>query len=747
MGEDVSSLQPLELTGAQGAAAWPPANPVLTPAALPRKTHDAIAHPHLWAGADGRLLLFFEAAACGSPGAAVMVAESRDGGVAWAVLGAARSGGAPGALRRPQVLQYAGETFMVTDGAVGPSLHRAAEGFPLAWRFNRTLVAAPLEGATVVRFAAGRWLLVGSLPAAHGGWRRRWGGQGAPQQRHSLAVFAAPSALGPWAPCRGSPFGVGAASPGGGVFTHSGGALARFGRECTQKACGAAAAVSFDLTAAGLRQRPLELMLGARRGRQREAWDSAGLQHVTVATLRSGRVVAVAVGRSLGYRPPAAAALLAALRWALAAVAAAAAALLAAQAAAWLRERRGAASNPGRGRRAAEPPSAHWRAAVSQQQQQQQRRLSRWWVAPRNPSWRRAAAAAAVAWLAAGGAVAAHAARGVLRPYWRPAGRVSIDGQHSQFTLMAMSYEARLRGLRWWVHHYSQCPSVGAPTLPALCGKAHHLCAVPRSAHPRPASPPRCPPPPPLPTHALRAGEILIVWNQGAPPQPSRDFPAAAVPVRVRVEPRNSMNNRFRPDPGIKRRAVLSLDDDILVPCADVEAAFATWRRHPARLVGFYPRLAEPDAPGGPLRYHGEPAAAARGRYNLVLAGAAFMDADAFFPAYWAPALAPARALVDELRNCDDLLMNFVAGNASRAAGGGGVRYVRPSRRVDVSGLSGVGISHDEARFVAGADACLAAFPALFGGRAVLRKERFDWSVWAPPRCGGSGVLDCSYLS
>ncbi len=54
-----------------------------------------------------------------------------------------------------------------------------------------------------------------------------------------------------------------------------------------------------------------------------------------------------------------------------------------------------------------------------------------------------------------------------------------------------------------------------------------------------------------------------------------------------------------------------------------------------------------------------------RGEYNVALTGAAFVDADDLFPAYWAPAVAAARSLVDEQTNCEDILMNYVAGNAT----------------------------------------------------------------------------------
>ena len=52
-----------------------------------------------------------------------------------------------------------------------------------------------------------------------------------------------------------------------------------------------------------------------------------------------------------------------------------------------------------------------------------------------------------------------------------------------------------------------------------------------------------------------------------------------------------------------------------------------------------------------------------RGEYNVALTGAAFVDADTLFPAYWAPSVAAGRRLVDEQTNCEDILMNYVAGN------------------------------------------------------------------------------------
>ena len=64
-----------------------------------------------------------------------------------------------------------------------------------------------------------------------------------------------------------------------------------------------------------------------------------------------------------------------------------------------------------------------------------------------------------------------------------------------------------------------------------------------------------CPHPCPCPALSLPPSlrSPAVVWNRGAPPNPRTAF-QSEVPVRVRVEPLNSMNNRFRPDPGMKFR-------------------------------------------------------------------------------------------------------------------------------------------------------------------------------------------------
>lgn len=200
-----------------------------------------------------------------------------------------------------------------------------------------------------------------------------------------------------------------------------------------------------------------------------------------------------------------------------------------------------------------------------------------------------------------------------------------LKGHYSQFTLLTMTYEARLWNLKMYVKHYSRCSSVG---------------------------------------------EIVVVWNKGAPPELSELD--SAVPVRIRVEEKNSLNNRFKIDPLVKNRAVLELDDDIMMSCDDIERGFRVWREHPDRIVGFYPRLVE----GSVLKYDGEKYARKLKGYNMILTGAAFIDAQLAFERYWSKEAKAGRKVVDKYFNCEDVLLNYLYANASSSRT---VEYVRPT--------------------------------------------------------------------
>ncbi len=245
-------------------------------------------------------------------------------------------------------------------------------------------------------------------------------------------------------------------------------------------------------------------------------------------------------------------------------------------------------------------------------------------------------------------------------------------GHYSQFTLLTMTYDARLWNLKMYVKHYSRCSSVR---------------------------------------------EIVVVWNKGIPPKVS-DLDSA-VPVRIRVEKENSLNNRFKIDPKIKTRAVLELDDDIMMTCDDIERGFRVWRQYPDHIVGFYPRLID----GSPLKYRGEKYARRHKGYNMILTGAAFIDSQVAFRKYWSEEAKQGRDLVDKYFNCEDVLLNYLYANVSSSSRT--VEYVRPAWAIDTSKLSGAAISRNTKVHYQVRSNCLLKFSEMYGSLAGHKWE-FD---------------------
>ncbi|GFZ11692.1 glycosyltransferase family protein 47 [Actinidia rufa] len=226
-----------------------------------------------------------------------------------------------------------------------------------------------------------------------------------------------------------------------------------------------------------------------------------------------------------------------------------------------------------------------------------------------------------------------------------------LNGHYSQFTMLTMTYDARLWNLKMYVKHYSTCSSVL---------------------------------------------EIVVVWNKGKPPGLS-EFDSA-VPVSIRVEEKNSLNNRFKIDPKIKTRAVLELDDDILMTCDDVERGEKHGRRHNG--------------------------------YNVILTGAAFMDSWAAFPRYWSDKAKAGREVVDKNFTCEDVLLTYLYANSSSSDT---VEYVRPAWAIDTSKLSGVAISKNPDEHYRIRSNCLTKFAEMYGSltnrKSEFNRRKDGWDV------------------
>ncbi|KAL6646171.1 hypothetical protein ACP70R_017779 [Stipagrostis hirtigluma subsp. patula] len=129
-----------------------------------------------------------------------------------------------------------------------------------------------------------------------------------------------------------------------------------------------------------------------------------------------------------------------------------------------------------------------------------------------------------------------------------------------------------------------------------------------------------------------------------------------------------SLNSRFLPDPSIRTAAVAVADDDVLPDAAALSFAFAAWQqaasaRRGSPLVGFFPRSHHLDLARGRWAY----TAAEPGRYSMVLTKFMVLSADLLHRYSCSPELAAARAVVDRERNCEDILMNFVAAEEAGA--------------------------------------------------------------------------------
>jgi hypothetical protein len=177
---------------------------------------------------------------------------------------------------------------------------------------------------------------------------------------------------------------------------------------------------------------------------------------------------------------------------------------------------------------------------------------------------------------------------------------------------------------------------------------------------------------------------ILLVWNNMEVEPPSAASLAAAyrTPMVVKRPARNSMNNRLLPHPEIRTDCVLLMDDDWDMPYDVLDQVARTWHGHLFhRLVGVL---------GRNFRYNASvpfpvmPAAANRaGVANVVHGPYTYVPQGSHAPTIALPsglavhrrylaayaALPPALLqVVDDVVNCDDLLLNILVANLTGGA-------------------------------------------------------------------------------
>jgi len=177
----------------------------------------------------------------------------------------------------------------------------------------------------------------------------------------------------------------------------------------------------------------------------------------------------------------------------------------------------------------------------------------------------------------------------------------------------------------------------------------------------------------------------------------------------------DDLNNRFKPLDGLGTDAVLSIDDDVLVPCSSLETAFDIWTSAPDSMVGFVPRMHWVKPKKDPLgndqySYGGWWSVWWTGTYSMVLSKAAFIH-NKYFDIYTNDFPASLRKYVKERRNCEDIAMSFLVANATGAPPIWVKTAVYEIGSTGISSLQG----HSEHR-----TDCMNYFVSLFGSMPLV---------------------------
>ncbi|CAI9302991.1 unnamed protein product [Lactuca saligna] len=670
-GDSPFSLKPIETMNVwkNTSAAWPVANPIVTCGSVTDSGFPSnfVADPFLYVQGDV-LYLFFETKNSITMQGDIGVAKSFDNGASWEQLGVVLD--EEWHLSYPYVFDYNDQIYMMPEGSKKGDLRLyRAVNFPLKWELEKVILKRPLIDSFIIKYES-RYYLFGSDHT-----------RVSTKKNGELEIWYSNSPLGPWKPHKKNPVyntdkGTGARN-GGRPFVYNKN-LYRLGQDDGETYGKRVRVFKIEvLTPYNYREVEVEFGL-PKPTKERNAWNGARSHHLDTQQLPSGQWIAVSDGDrtasgDMSHRFIIGSLLLFSTGLLVLIMGMLLGFVRCIVPLSWcphnIKKRTDAFFVWER--------SSHLSSRVRQCCTQLNRvtAVLRCKMNPKTSLGRFAFLVILIGSivLMCVGLGYIYGGSGAREPY-------SVDHHYSQFTLLAMTYDARLWNLKWYIQHYSRCSSVR---------------------------------------------EIVVIWNKGTPPDVT-EFDSA-VPVRIRVESKNSLNNRFKLDPLIKTKAVLELDDDIMMSCDYIERGFKVWRQNPNRLVGFYPRLV--NGPG-PLTYRAEKHARKFNGYNMILTGAAFMDHRAAFGRYWSEEARVGREVVDELFNCEDVLMNFLYANATST--GPTVEYVKPSWSFDTSKFSGVAISENTQSHYRVRSKCLEKFTDLYGGlseKVEFKRRKDGWDM------------------
>ncbi|XP_016297415.1 exostosin-1b [Sinocyclocheilus anshuiensis] len=149
--------------------------------------------------------------------------------------------------------------------------------------------------------------------------------------------------------------------------------------------------------------------------------------------------------------------------------------------------------------------------------------------------------------------------------------------------------------------------------------------------------------------------QIIVLWNCDKPLPAKHRWPATSVPIIVIEGENKVMSSRFQPYDSIISDAVLSLDEDTVLSTTEVDFAFTVWQSFPERIVGYPARSHFWDNNKERWGYTSK----WTNDYSMVLTGAAIYHRYYHF-LYTNFLPNSLKSMVDQLANCEDILMNFL---------------------------------------------------------------------------------------
>uniref|UniRef100_A0AAQ6A2S0 Exostosin GT47 domain-containing protein n=1 Tax=Amphiprion ocellaris TaxID=80972 RepID=A0AAQ6A2S0_AMPOC len=155
--------------------------------------------------------------------------------------------------------------------------------------------------------------------------------------------------------------------------------------------------------------------------------------------------------------------------------------------------------------------------------------------------------------------------------------------------------------------------------------------------------------------------QVMVLWNCDKPLPAKQRWPATSVPVIVIEGESKVISSRFLPYDTIPTDAVLSLDEDTVLSTTEVDFAFTVWQSFPDRIVGYPARSHFWDSNKERWGYTSK----WTNDYSMVLTGAAIYHRYYHY-LYTTYLPASLKTMVDQMSNCEDILMNFLVSSVSK---------------------------------------------------------------------------------